>query len=599
MAGKTSKALTKEDLILSWTKAPFQANVIKEAQAIYEDFKAGKSDLEIEAYTIPLEFGTGGIRGIIGNGVGRMNNYTVGRAALGLCRHLQTLSKNPLIVIAYDSRRKSKEFAEVTAGIAASLKIRVKVFPAVAPTPLLSYAIRHFKAHGGVVITASHNPKEYNGFKAYLSDGGQLIPPDDGKIISAINNITDWNEITILKKTDPIYTKYVDLIEASLFETYKSKVLKSNIYNTKLDPKDRMANKIVYSPLHGTGGAYMKDLLKTAGYKNLFLVSEQEKPNGEFPTVKYPNPEEKEALQLCIETSKKRGANIFIATDPDADRLGIGIKKESGDFELLNGNQIGSIMCAYLSEKVAAAREKSKSKTEYHIFKTIVTSDLQESIAKANKIKIKNVLTGFKYIAEQMGKIDGDKTKKFLFGGEESYGYLPVEFVRDKDSLASALLLLEILSDKKDLLAYLDEIYLKYGLYLESLKSVTLKGEAGKQKILDSLEKLRTTNLLGQNLGTRKVISFMDYKNKKASGKATKAVFNGLPPADVIQLELEGNAKLTIRPSGTEPKVKLYSSFKSLEKPITREDLPDLREKLTKEIMQTQTNFIKLAGLDD
>lgn len=597
MAGNANNNLSKDELILSWTREPFAPKVIREAQMVYEDYKKGNSSLDIEAYTIPLEFGTGGIRGVLGNGVGRMNDYTVGRAALGLCRHLLTKTKKPLIVIAYDSRRKSKEFAEVTAGVAAALEIRVKLFPLVAPTPLLSYAIRYYKAHGGVVITASHNPPEYNGFKAYLSDGGQLIPPDDKKIIDAINSINDWNEVKILKKNDPNYSKYVSLADEKVFETYKTKVLKSNIYNQKLDPKERMANKIVYSPLHGTGGKYMKDLLQSAGYKNVFLVKEQEKPNPNFPTVQYPNPEEKEALKLCIETSKKKKANIFIATDPDADRLGIGIKKDEGEYELLNGNQIGSIMCAYLCEKTSSQKSRAKTNTEYHIFKTIVTSELQESIAKSHKVKIKSVLTGFKYIAEQMTKIEKDKNKKFLFGGEESYGYLPVDFVRDKDSLSSALLLLEILSEKKDLLSYLDEIYLKYGLYLESLKSITLKGVDGKQKILDSLEKLRNTDLIGKQLGERKVESFLDFKNKSTTGKAKKSVFSGLPAADVIQLELEGNGKLTIRPSGTEPKVKLYSSFKSLTKPKTIEELAELKKKLQEEILQTEETFLELTSL--
>ncbi len=588
------KIFTKEDLIQAWTKAPFSEKISTEALSVLESLRKGEKSKEIEAFTNPLEFGTGGIRGVLGNGVGRMNEYTVGRAAHGLCKFLSNKYKKSTLVIAYDSRRRSKEFASITAGVAAGYGIFVKVFPIPTPTPMLSYAVRQLKAQGGVVITASHNPPEYNGFKAYLEDGGQLVPPDDAKIIATIDNITDWNDVVFTDPKSSIYKKYVSEVDKSVFEAYKKKVFSSPVYNGKVLTKERSKLKIVYSPLHGTGGVYMKSLLKDAGYKNVYIVPEQEKPNGEFPTVKYPNPEERDALALSIEFSKKKKADIFIATDPDADRLGIGVKNDKGEYILLNGNQIGSILCAYLAEKV----NFSKPKFEYHIFKTIVTTDLQSNIAKLNKLKIKDVLTGFKYIANEMNKIATDKNKKFLFGGEESYGYLPVELVRDKDSLSSALLLLEIISEKKDLLAYLDEIYLKYGLYLESLKSINLEGEAGKAKISESLEKLRTTNLVGMEIGKRKVIAVLDYKNKKVSGTAKTSVFTGLPSADVIQLILSDNAKLTIRPSGTEPKVKLYSSFQSFQSPKMRAEIEVLKNTLSQEIKEAETIFVKMAGLN-
>lgn len=588
------KVFTKEDLIEAWTKAPFSEKIATQALSVLESYKKGEKSKEIEAFTIPLEFGTGGIRGVLGEGVGRMNEFTVGRAAHGLCKFLSSKYKKSTIVIAYDSRRRSKEFASITAGVAAGYGIYAKVFPIPTPTPMLSFAVRQLKAQGGVVITASHNPPEYNGFKAYLEDGGQLVPPDDAKIIATIDSITDWNDVVFTDSKSPTYKKYVSEVDKSIFESYKKKIFSSHAYNSKGLEKERSKLKIVYSPLHGTGGVYMKSLLKDAGYKNVFIVPEQEKPNGEFPTVKYPNPEERDALALSIEFSKKKKADVFIATDPDADRLGIGIKNKNGEYILLNGNQIGSILCAYLAEKM----NSSKPKFEYHIFKTIVTTDLQLSIAKSNKLKIKDVLTGFKYIANEMNKIAKDKSKKFLFGGEESYGYLPVDLVRDKDSLSSALLFLEIISEKKDLLAYLDEIYLKYGLYLESLKSINLEGEEGKAKIKDSLEKLRTTNLVGKDIGNRKVVAVLDYKNKKISGNAKSSVFSGLPSADVIQLILTGNAKLTIRPSGTEPKVKLYSSFQSFQTPQSREEIETLKNSLTLEIKEAESIFVTMAGLN-
>ncbi len=597
MAKNTNKTFTKEEMIQAWTEAPFSSDVRAAANEVLAQFKKGESNSEIEAFTIPLEFGTGGIRGVIGSGIGRMNEYTVGRAALGLCRFLKAKYKNKktTLVIAYDSRRRSREFAEVTAGIAAKHKINVQIFPVVTPTPMLSFAVRHLKAQSGVVVTASHNPPEYNGFKAYLADGGQLVAPDDAKIIGTINKISDWNEVPIVKKTDPDYKKYVKNVDKKVFAAYIAKVLATPIYNQKLKSKDRDYN-IVYSPLHGTGGEYMKTLLNKAGYKKVHLVPEQAKPDGEFPTVKFPNPEEKEALVLAEAYARKMNAEVFVATDPDADRMGVGIRRKDGGYELLNGNQIGSIMCAYLCEKVAGQK-----KFDYHIFKTIVTTDLQEKIAIHNKIKLKNVLTGFKFIGNEMTKIEKDKKKKFLFGGEESYGYLPVDLLRDKDSLSSTLLLLEIITEKKDILSYLNEIYMKYGLYMESLKSITLKGEAGKQKIKESLERLRNTNteLVGSTIGKRKIIGFIDYKNKKSNGQVPKNIFAGLPSSDVIQLVLSGSGKLTIRPSGTEPKIKLYSSFLSIAQPHSVNEIERMKKELVDEIKESETLFVKLAGLNE
>ncbi|PJZ72254.1 phosphomannomutase [Leptospira perolatii] len=580
--------------IQSWTQSPFSEKTRNEAQGILTRYQKGERTLETEAFTVPLEFGTGGIRGRIGNGIGRMNEFTVGRAALGFSRYLKKKFKNPILVIAYDSRRRSREFAEVTAGIAASLNIKVFLFPEVAPTPLLSYAVRHYKASGGVVLTASHNPPEYNGFKAYLSKGEQLVPPDDSKIIGLIQSIDNWNEIKILSPKDSLYKKFVNKVDRKCFESYLKDIKKSGILSKSVKDKDRSSLKIVYSPLHGTGGKYMKDLLNHFGYSKVQLVPEQKDPNGEFPTVKYPNPEEPEALELSKNLAIKTNSNVFIATDPDADRLGVGIRNGSGSYTLLNGNQIGSIMAAFLGEREFGKTKKGKKPV---IVKTVVTTDLQSAIAKKNKIAIKNVLTGFKFIAEVMNKLDVSSSQYFLFGGEESYGYLPVQFVRDKDSLSSALLLLEILAEKKDLLSYLDEIYLKYGLFQESLKSLNLEGLAGKKKIQESLQKLRESDLLGKTVGRRKVVGFLDFKNKVAKGISKKSAFAGLPPSDVIQLELENEAKLTIRPSGTEPKIKIYSSFKSLQSPKKRDEIPRLTEQLLDELHQTETQFLTLAGL--
>ncbi|EMS89469.1 phospho-sugar mutase [Leptospira noguchii] len=582
-----------ESFIYPWTQEPFPSSVRKEANLALEKFSKGESSPDVEAFSIPLEFGTGGIRGKLGNGIGRMNEFTVGRAALGFVSYLSKKNKKASIVIAYDSRRRSKEFAEVTAGIAAYLGVKVILFKEVTPTPILSYAIRYYKTSGGVVITASHNPPEYNGFKAYLSDGGQLVPPDDQKIISKIESITDWKQIPILSTKDPIYKKMVKFAGKDCFTSYKKELSKAGILSTSLKSKDRAAMKIVYSPLHGTGGKSMQELLNSFGYKNVFLVPEQKDPNGEFPTVKYPNPEEAEAMELSKKFAIQKNAHAFIATDPDADRLGIGVKNQNGEYVLFNGNQIGSIMAAYLCETYFAGKKKKKAV----LVKTIVTTDLQENIAKKNKVKYKNVLTGFKFIAQVMAKIDKSKSDFFLFGGEESFGYLPVSFVRDKDSLSSALLLLEILTEKKDLFNYMDEIYLKYGLFQESLKSLTLEGSVGKEKIRKSLESLRTLDLLGKKIHQRKIIGILDYKTKIAKGNASKSAFAGCPSSDVIQVILEGNAKLTIRPSGTEPKIKIYSSFQSLKTPKSKEEIKILTENLLSEIKTSEEIFLQLAEL--
>ncbi len=588
-----------ERYILPWTQSPFPLKIQEEARRALEDFRS-KSFTELtESYSVPLEFGTGGIRGKLGNGIGRMNEYTVGRAALGFSRYLVKKSKKPILVIAYDSRHMSRKFCEITAGIAARLGIQVYHFPEVTPTPLLSYAVRYYKATGGVVITASHNPPEYNGFKAYLSDGGQLVPPDDQKIISSIESITDWNEIEFLPRKHRLYRKNVHPVGKKCFESYLRDLSRSDILSPSVAPKDRKKLKIVYSPLHGTGTKYMKAVLKTFGYTSVFLVPEQKKPDGNFPTVAYPNPEEKEAMALCEKWAKEIGSPVFIATDPDADRLGIGVRNESGGYTLLNGNQIGSILSAYLCEKVNRSPKKSTTKTTYHLVKTIVTTDLQARIAEANGVRLWNVLTGFKYIAEIMKTLEKKKGHKFLFGGEESFGYLPVDFVRDKDALSSALLFLEIVAETGDILAYLDEIYLKYGLYLESLRSITLEGIAGKEKISNSIESLRKKDLISQKIGSREIVALYDYKEQNVRGKGNSNAFKGLPKSNVLQFELEGNAKLTIRPSGTEPKVKIYASFSSLRKPSHREEIPSLKRELEVEIQKSMDEFCKMAGLQE
>ncbi len=583
--------------ILDWAGPGFPLEIREEAVRVYTDCMAGRHSEEVEAYSTELEFGTGGLRGVLGHGAGRMNKYTVGRATLALCRVFARKSRKPALVIAYDSRRKSDEFSLVTAGIAAAQGFQVYLFDDVAPTPILSYAVRKLKAAAGVVITASHNPPEYNGYKVYAEDGSQIVGSIQKEIEKEIAAIS-WPELTFLEETSPQFKKGVKRIGPEIRKAYFAEIAKSPFATPPRPEKKKL--HLVYSPLHGTGGRWLPDLLRHFGFQ-VTVVPEQEKPNGEFPTVKYPNPEEPDALKLSRELAVQVDADLFLATDPDADRLGIGVRVQKGHYELLNGNQIGSLLCAHLCEKVAQGKNADK----YHVFKTIVTTDLQKRIAEANGIKIHDVLTGFKYIAEQMGLLDtGSKEmgyKKgrdiYLFGGEESYGYLPVDFVRDKDSLSSALLLCEILAQRGDLLGYLNQVYLKYGLYLEDLKSVTMKGLDGQKKIKEIMARLRSDDWSGMQVGGRTVKAVLDYLHQTKNGKKSSADFGRLPPSDVIQMVLEPEARLTIRPSGTEPKVKLYISLKYPGLPSSLDELAKARGELENELASVSGVFIARTGL--
>lgn len=599
--------------ILDWAGPAFPLAVREEAALLFADYVRKGANESVDFYMHPLEFGTGGLRGVIGNGAGRMNPWTVGRTTVGLCNYLKSRAKNASLVIAHDSRRMSPEFARVTAGVAASLGLKVYLFDGVTPTPVLSYAIRKLKASGGVVITASHNPPEYNGYKVYIDDGSQLVGEAQTQLEDAIAAVHGWDGIPFLDEKDPLFLRAVKKIGPEIKKSYYDEFKRIAFVSPARRNKNKSKLKIVYSPLHGTGGPWLPGLLKQFGF-NVELVPEQAKPDGEFPTVKYPNPEEPEALKLSEELARTRGADIFLATDPDADRLGAGVRNSSGGYTLINGNQIGSIMCAHLCEKVAeeragaAGQKSAKSKsaqTQYHVLKTIVTTDLQKEIAEANGIGVRDVLTGFKYIAEQMRWMEhGDKRAGYqkgrdvyLFGGEESFGYLPVDFVRDKDSLASALLLCEVLAERGDLLAYLNQIYLKYGLFLEDLKSITLKGSAGQARIQEIINGLREQNLIGWKLGERTVIGVLDFKKQTRNGKPAPKDFAQLPPSNVVQLLLEPEGKLTIRPSGTEPKVKLYASLRSKTTPSSLDELQLATEDLQNELASISGHFFARTGL--
>ncbi len=510
----------------------------------------------VECFYRDLEFGTGGLRGIMGPGTNRMNKYTVGAATQGLANYLlksfsglQEIS----VAIACDSRNNSQFFARITAEVMAANGIKVYLFDSLRPTPELSFAVRHLGCQGGVMVTASHNPKEYNGYKVYWNDGGQLVPPHDKNVITEVQKISSVNEIKFTGNQDKIVTIGNEVDEVYL----------NNLAGLSLSPEviaRQKDLKIVYSPIHGTGYKLVPEVLKRFGFTNVLSVEEQSVPDGNFTTVHSPNPEEKAAMHLALELAKKTDADLIMATDPDADRVGIGVKDLNGNFVLLNGNQAASLLIYYLIKKWKA---NGKLQGKEFIAKTIVTSELLKDIAESHGVESFDVLTGFKYIAEIIRKYEGEKT--FIGGGEESYGYLVGDFVRDKDAVASCAMLAETAAWAKDqgmsMFEMLVNIYHEYGFYLEDLISITKKGKSGAEEIQKMMENYRTTP--PKEINGIKVVKVKDYK----SGKETDLINGGqkdidLPKSDVLQFFLEGGSKITVRPSGTEPKIKFYFGVK-------------------------------------
>lgn len=510
----------------------------------------------VECFYRDLEFGTGGLRGIMGPGTNRMNKYTVGAATQGLANYLlKSFSGLPEIsvAIACDSRNNSQFFARITAEVMAANGIKVFLFDSLRPTPELSFAVRYLGCQGGVMVTASHNPKEYNGYKVYWNDGGQLVPPHDKNVIAEVQKISSVNEIKFSGNQDKIVLTGQEIDEVYL----------KNLTGLSLSPEviSRQKDlKIVYSPIHGTGYKLVPEVLKRFGFVNVLSVEEQSVPDGNFTTVHSPNPEEKAAMYLALELAKKTDADLIMATDPDADRVGIGVKDLNGEFVLLNGNQAASLLIYYLIKKWKA---NGKLQGKEFIAKTIVTSELLKDIAESHGVESFDVLTGFKYIAEIIRKYEGEKT--FVGGGEESYGYLVGDFVRDKDAVASCAMLAETAAWAKDqgmsMFEMLVNIYHEYGFYLEDLISITKKGKSGAEEIQKMMENYRTTP--PKEINGIRVVKVKDYK----SGKETDLITGGqkdidLPKSDVLQFFLEGGSKITVRPSGTEPKIKFYFGVK-------------------------------------
>ncbi len=510
----------------------------------------------IESFYKDLEFGTGGLRGIMGVGSNRMNKYTVGAATQGYTNYLKQCfsDADPIkVAIAYDSRNNSPYFAQITADVFSANGLKVYLFDSLRPTPELSFAIRHFGCQGGIVITASHNPKEYNGYKAYWDDGGQMISPHDKNVIEEVNKIKDASEVKFDGNPDLIEIigeEFDDLY----IEMIKSLSLSPEVIKRQKD------FKIVYTPIHGTGVKLVPQALKAFGFEKVYGVDEQDVVDGNFPTVESPNPEEPAALEMAINKAKEIDADLVMATDPDADRVGIAIRK-GDEFILLNGNQAASLLIYYLLNKWD---ENGKLTGNEFICKTIVTTELLNDIADKYHVDHYDVLTGFKYIADLIKSFEGVKT--FIGGGEESYGYLVGDFVRDKDAVSSCAMIAETAAWAADqgigLYDLLQDIYLEFGLYKEKLISVVRKGKAGAEEIENMMSDFRDNP--PESLNGSKLVVVKDYltgENKNLESGDTSPIT--LPKSNVLQFFTKDGSKVSIRPSGTEPKIKFYFGVKS------------------------------------
>ncbi len=542
-----------------WLKEQYDAETRRKVKDLMENNEAEL----IECFYRDLEFGTGGLRGIMGVGTNRMNIYTVATATQGLSNYLKKEFRHiPQIkvAIAHDSRNNSKLFAKTTADIFSANGFKVYLFEDLRPTPELSFAIRYFKCQSGVVITASHNPKEYNGYKAYWDDGAQIIAPHDNLIIQEVQFIQSIEHVNFKAKPENI-----EFIGTEIDDIYTNQITGLSLAHDVIRRQNQL--KIVYTPLHGAGVKLVPQVLRKFGFTNIIHVAEQDIPDGNFPTVRSPNPEESAALSLAIKKAEETSADIVLATDPDADRVGVVVKNSQGKYIILNGNQSASLLINYLLSRWAA---NGKLKGKEYIVKTIVTTELLADIARKYKVICYDVLTGFKYIANVIKTFEGQKT--FVGGGEESYGYLAGDFVRDKDAIMSCALIAEAAAFAKDhgmtMYEQLLEIYKEYGLYKEKLISVERKGKSGAEEIQQMMHNFRQNPPTSVN--NSPTTEVMDYLDSKCLDKANRK--NGgivIPESDVLQLFTADGSKISIRLSGTEPKIKFYFGVKGEMKKIS------------------------------
>ena len=560
----------RENIKMESVISQWKQNTTEDAELTAELIQlesAGKEEIE-ERFCSDLTFGTGGLRGVLGAGTNRMNICTVGKATQGLADYLKKQNREPKVAIAYDSRKNSEKFARHTAGILAVNKIRVFLYPKLMPTPALSFAVRHLKCDAGICVTASHNPAEYNGYKVYGPDGCQITELVAGMITKEIEKIDLFRDVRKSEFT-PQIGNYIHWISEETVEAYIDAVFAQRLSgNEQSDP----ALSIVYTPLNGAGKECVLRCLERAGYSDITLVSQQSDPDGNFPTCPYPNPEEDSALSLGMELMKKNSADLLLATDPDCDRVGVVVHHKDRMIRL-NGDEIGALLFQYICR---IRRQKGKMPLRPVAVKTIVTTDLAQQIADTYGVELRNVLTGFKYIGEQIGTLEkSGEEERYIFGFEESCGYLSGTYVRDKDGVDAALLICDMAEwyrqQGKTLVDVLEELYRSYGCWLTHLDSMTFSGEHGKNKIEEIMRRMRVVP--PQEIAGRKVRAVRDFL-----WNPEEPSIHVLPSSNVLQILLEDEALVTIRPSGTEPKIKIYYQVKGKDKADGRRQIENLSD---------------------
>lgn len=545
------------------------------------ELQAVKDDPEAinDRFYRDLEFGTGGLRGVIGAGTNRMNIYTVRKATQGLADHINQTCKNGSVAISYDSRHKSDVFAKEVARVCAANGVKAYLYPQLMPTPMLSFAVRDLKCSMGVMITASHNPAKYNGYKAYGADGCQITNETADAVLANILAVDEFDSVKLADFDEALAEGKIVYIGEDTVERYFENVQKQSIHSEIVKAS---GSRVVYTPLNGTGNKPVREILKRIGIKDVTVVKEQENPDGDFPTCPFPNPEIKQALELGMKYCEETGSDLLLATDPDCDRVGIAVKYQ-GDYKLLTGNEVGTLLLDY----IASQRKAMGTLPERPLaVKTIVTTDLAARVAEKHGVELLDVLTGFKFIGEQIGRMEAaGEADRYIFGFEESYGYLAGTYVRDKDAVVASMLICEMAAfysrQGKNLVDVLNELYATYGYYLCTQQSFGFEGEAG----MEIMKKLM--NHLRENPADRidgdKVIAFGDYlKNVRTDRLTGEQTHIDLPKSDVLMYEMEGGSKAVIRPSGTEPKIKVYYFILAKDEAAAREKEAHLQDSFTK-----------------
>ena len=542
-----------------WLTSPqFDEETRKELEAIKGN------DFEIkDRFYKDLEFGTGGLRGIIGAGTNRMNKYTVGKATQGLSNYI--LKNNPEgkamgVALAYDSRNMSSEFAEMSALVLNANGIKAYIFDELRPTPELSFAVRHLGCTAGIVVTASHNPPEYNGYKVYWADGAQVVAPKDEGIIGEVNSITDFSAIKMMDKAEAVKNGLFNVVGKEIDDAFVENIKKQAVRPEEVIKAKDM--KIVYTPLHGAGNKNVRRVLAEVGFENVYVVPEQEKPDGTFPTVGYPNPEDPKAFTLAIKLAQEKQADIIIGTDPDSDRIGVVVKDNNGNYDILTGNMTGALLTEYV---LGGRKEKGTLPENAAMVKTIVTTEMVRAIAENYGVKLFDVLTGFKFIGEKIKQFEEDHSYSYVFGFEESYGCLSGTYARDKDAVVASMLIAELTAfyknQGKTLYDGLIELYKEYGFYKEGITSITLKGIEGVEKIkyiMDTLRNNPPKEFNGTNVKWLRDYTKTEFTNMLTGEKEE----NKLPSSNVLHYTLENGDWVCVRPSGTEPKIKIYYGIK-------------------------------------